>query len=304
MNNNQAVTQLIEELQPLRFPIEMRNIPGIPSELGRQLVRTDTAPATPISLHKSRYKPISHTDAFVTSLQALAGANVDLTDVYMKVESSGNGAMASVDIVFKSHEIMIGNHKLNLRYTARNSLNQVWKYQSFFGWFNHMCYNTLVSGQKLAYTSNRHTLKFDPEIAAKKIRKAAEVVMSDKPTFERWWNTPISDDKAVDLFKNTLVKYPRTEAQEMSGQGNHNMKQLEHLISNFQSETQQLHGQGDYGRNGASGTLWCAFQAATAWSTHCRDAIEGRNIHKLKEQRERKVALMINSPRWKALEAA
>ena len=296
--------ELLQQLQPLRFPVEMRNISGIPEHMGRQLVRTDRAPATPIAIHKSRYKPISHTDAFVTSLEAIDGTGIDMDNVEMQVDSINDGAMASIEVLFKSHHMKIGDHDLYLKYVARNSYNQVWKYQSFFGWMNSVCFNTLVSGQKLSYSANRHTARFDSASAVKKIRVAAEAVLSDKPLFEKWWNTPVSDEQALDLFKKTLVKYPKTEAQIMAGEGQHNIKQLSHLTENFQSEAQQLHGSGDYGRSGASGSLWCAFQAATAWSTHCRDSIEDRSNFKLKEERERKVKSMISSTKWKELEAA
>ena len=296
--------QIAERLHPLSFPIEMKDISGIPPKLGRQLVRTDTAPATPIAIHRSRYKPIPHKEAFMTSLGAIEEAGLNLDNIDLDVEVREDGAMASISVTFLDHTARIGTHNLNLKYVARNSYNQVWKYQSFFGWMNNVCFNTLVSGQKLAYTSNRHTLRFDPKVAVNKIKQAAKVIEKDKELFQRWWDTKLSDDDAVDLFKSTLVKYPKTDAQIMAGEGQHNIKQLSHLTETFQSEAQQLHGMGDYGRGDAQGSLWCAFQAATAWSTHCRDAIEGRETYKLKEERERKVKAMINCNRWKELEAA
>ena len=305
MSNTSAIETLCERLQPLRFPIDMQDIPTIPPHLGRQLVRLDRAPATPIAIHKSRYKPITHENAFISSIKALGKTGLDMTNVDMSVESFNDGAMASIDLVFNNHQMRIGDHDLKLKYVARNSYNQVWKYQSFFGWMNTVCFNTLVSGQKLAYSANRHTRNYNPESAVQKIVKAAEMVQNDKDLFEKWWNTPISDEAAKDIFEKTLVKYKKSDAQVMAGEGEHNIKQLSHLLENFQSEAQQLHGRGDYGRNGASGSLWCAFQSATAWSTHCRDAITGRDTYKLKEERERKVKAMINSTVWRQhLEAA
>ena len=103
---------LIQQLQPLRFPVEMRDIQGIPPHMGRQLVRTDRAPATPIAIHKSRYKPISHSDAFLNSLIAIDGAGIDTNNVEMKVDSFDDGAMASIEVLFKSHKMKIGTHDL------------------------------------------------------------------------------------------------------------------------------------------------------------------------------------------------
>ena len=297
--------ELLNKIEPLKFPIEMRPIPSIPTELGRQLVRLDRAPATPLAIHKSRYKPITHTEAFEPSLMAMEQAGLDLDNVDMVVEQQQDGAMASIDVTLKSHTMKIGNHQLFLKYVARNSYNQVWKYQSFFGWMNEVCFNTLVSGQKLSYTSNRHTLRFDPKSTVNKIKKAVEIVQNDKPLFDKWWNTPITDNQALNLFSNTLVKYKKTDAQIMLGQRETNQKQLSVLMENFQQESIHLHGSGDYQKKSKNeGTLWCAFQSATAWSTHCRDAIDGRSTYKLKEEREQKVKSMINSQSWIALEAA
>ena len=46
------------------------------------------------------------------------------------------------------------------------------------------------------------------------------------------------------------------------------------------------------------------FSRLVAAGCHCRDAIEGRDTYKLKEERERKVKAMINCKKWKELEAA
>ena len=73
----------------------------------------------------------------------------------------------------------------------------------------------------------------------------------------------------------------------------------------YDEEVAQIHGGGDNGRNGAKGSLWCAYQAATAWSTHLRD-VNGKAIkpHIERSEREKQVRKMINSPQWKVLEAA
>ena len=73
----------------------------------------------------------------------------------------------------------------------------------------------------------------------------------------------------------------------------------------YDAEVAQIHGRGDYGRNGAKGSLWCAYQSATAWSTNLGDVkANSTNNHIVKQRRQNDVRNMINSKKWKELEVA
>lgn len=303
-------TKLLEKLQKVNFPVEVQNIKGIPSDMARAVVRTDQASNdghTVLGVVGSRYKPIEHMKAFGGALEQIQSAYTTiLADADIKVDTYENGAMAVMECVFPSVKYRVKDHDLNLKFVARNSYNARWKYQSFFGFLNQVCFNTLVSGQKIAYTANRHTNLFDIETSNLKIKKAIEAVSLETNTFEKWWDTKVEDEQVISMFKNTIAKSQATEAQLLAGADQSNQKQLGNLIALYQDEVRHLHGDGDYGRKGAKGSLWCAYQASTAWSTHLTDVKNDNNkkLHIIKEKRQSMVSKMLQSNHWKKLEVA
>ena len=52
------------------------------------------------------------------------------------------------------------------------------------------------------------------------------------------------------------------------------------------------------------GSLWTAYQAATAWSTHVASPKAKRSVHATKVLRDDAVKKMLVSPQWLELEAA
>ena len=301
-------TQLLEKLEKVDFKVDIRNIHGIPSHLGRKIVRLDNLgrqDGDPLAIVGSRYKPISHISAFQGALETMDKSGLDFTDADLQVYSYENGAMAKIELLLPKHHTKVGDHNLYLKYVARNSYNMRWKFQSFFGWMNQVCFNTLVSGQKLAYSADRHTLNFNIDSAAKKIKNAVTAITDETKSFNKWWDTKVEDDNVASMFQETIAKNKINDHQRKYGVSDLNKKRLLTLMALYDEEVAQIHGGGDNGRNGAKGSLWCAYQAATAWSTHLRD-VKGKAIkpHIVRNEREKQVRKMINSPQWKVLEAA
>ena len=108
-----------------------------------------------------------------------------------------------------------------------------------------------------------------------------------------WYNTPVYRDQAISLFSNTLAKRMDnvTKAQVP------NKVMLSNLMKTFDEENRHIIGQGNYEKYGqrTEGTLWTAYQAATAWSTH----VPKENTRVLREDKVRK---MMASTHWKSLE--
>ncbi len=290
-----------EQMDKVNFPVAIQEIPTIPREMAQKIVRTDTEDA--LGIIKSKYRPINHVDAFDGALQKIKQAGVSFNNAEMKLDSFENGAMAKMEVVFKDHNTKIGKHDLSLKYVARNSYNGKWKFQAFFGWLNHVCFNTLVSGQKLAYTASKHTKSFDIEQSNKKIQSAIKSVTDETERFNRWWDTKVEDDYVADMFSKTIAKQKLSAGSRLAGVNQINKKQLSVLMGLYNEEVTQIHGQGDYGRKGAKGSLWCAYQSATAWSTHLNDIQKDETKKYMVEQdRQSSVVDMINSAEWKKLE--
>ena len=301
-------TKLQEALSEVEFKIDVRDIQGIPSHMGRKIVRLDQLGAQegdPLAIVGSRYKPIHHVDAFGGALEAMKSGGLDFSNHEITVNTYENGAMAKMELLLPAHHAKVGDHDLYLKFVARNSYNAKWKFQSFFGWMNEVCFNTLVSGQKIAYTANRHTTHFNVDASNKKIQNAVTAITDETENFKKWWDTKVEDDQVIDLFKTTIAKSQANDIKVASGQSDTNKKQLYHLMGLYESEVAQIHGKGDYGRNGAKGSLWCAYQSATAWSTHLGDAkLNSTNNHIVQQRRQADVRNMITSKHWKELEKA
>jgi hypothetical protein len=292
-----------EEMEKINFSIDIQDIEGIPTEMGRKLVRTDTD--TPLGIIKSKYKPILHKQAFQGALQEMKNGGLTLENAEVTIDSYENGAMAKMEVLLPEKTTLIGDHYLSLKYVARNSYNGRWKFQSFFGWLNHVCFNTLVTGQKLAYTSNRHTKSFDIDQSNKKIVNAVKAVTDETERFKNWWDTSVEDEQVKDLFEKTIAKQNLSKGSRIAGVSETNQKQLAILMGLYNEEVTQIHGKGDYGRNGAKGSLWCAYQSATAWSTHLTDI--NRNDTKkylVQVDRQKLVSEMVETNNWKELENA
>jgi len=300
-------TKLQEKLNQVDFKIDIRDIQGIPSEMGRKVVRLDNLgrqEGDPLGIVGSRYKPILHKDAFGGAIKAMKNGGLDFNNAKLDIETYENGGMAKMELLLPSHHTKVGEHDLFLKFVARNSYNAKWKFQSFFGWMNQVCFNTLVSGQKIAYTANRHTTHFDVQESNLKIQNAVSAITEETKTFNKWWNTKVDDDKVADMFTKTIAKSQASDSQIKYGSPDTNKKQLMILMGLFEAEATQIHGKGDYGRKGAKGSLWCAYQSATAWSTHLGDYDNDAKKYIVQQKRQNDVRNMINSKSWKDLEVA
>lgn len=297
-------TKLYEEqLEKINFQVNIEEIDGIPTDMAQKIVRTDTN--QPLGIVKSKYKPINHKEAFLGALMQMEKGDVSFNNSEIKIDAYENGAMAKMEVLLKDHNTKIGEHDLSLKFIARNSYNGRWKFQSFFGWLNHVCFNTLVTGQKLAYTSNRHTKSFDIDQSNKKIVNAVKAVTDETERFKKWWNTPVQDEQIKKLFETTIAKQHLSKGNKIAGINETNKKQLAILMGLYNEEVTQIHGGGDYGRNDAKGSLWCAYQSATAWSTHLSD-VNKDNTKKylVQADRQKQVADMVETSKWKELENA
>ena len=292
-------------LNEIDFPIAISEIPTIPTHMGRAVKRIDTN--TVLGVVGLKYKPITHKDAFGGAIDAINNSDMDTTGYTYDVQSHEYGALASLEINFPAHTAKIGKHDLSAKYIARNSYNGTWKFQSFFGWMNNVCFNTMVVGRKLSYTASRHTANFSVEQSHDKMNNAIRAMSDDLPQFQRWWDRKITDEAANEIFKTTIAKSQANDMDLMAGKPNLNVKQLSILMNLYDDEVRQLHGQGDYERlgsdRGSTGTMWAVYQSATAWATHLADIHSAdKKNYIIKQKRQSAVASMINSRLWKSME--
>ena len=201
-------------------------------------------------------------------------------------------------------------HSVVPEFVFRTSHNRTWANNGMMGLWRSFCYNTLVSGDKLAYVYGRHTKNFNVIAFASKIKNAGAYIAGDGLSqMRKWYHTEVSRDAAVDLFTNTLAKRTDNVARKTVA----NKVMLSNLMKVFDEENRHLHGRSLYEsyatRN--KGTLWTAYQAATHWSSHDKNTnarpshgyTRTRPSHSVIGSREDQVRQMLQSDQWLALAA-
>ena len=268
----------------------------IDPSLGVGLRRTDSG--EPIAIVSDSYEPVQYLDIVENLEQAISMSGIDLGGAEFQTNVIGHGEQLELTAKFNSEAATIDgkNDTVTPQFKFRTSHNRTWANNGMMGYFRAACYNTLVDGDKLAYVYGRHSKNFSVPSFAGKIRAASDYIANAGINKMRgWYNTSVSRNQAINLFSCTLAKRLDnvTKAQVP------NKVMLSNLMKTFDEENRHLIGRGNYEKYGerTEGTLWTAYQAATAWSTQVTKEIT-------RVLREDKVRKMMDSTHWKELEEA
>ena len=266
----------------------------IDPSLGVGLRRTDSG--EPIAIVSEAYEPVQYLDLVENLEQSIAMSGIDLDGAEFETNVIGHGEQLELTAKFNAEATTIDgrNDLVTPQFKFRTSHNRTWANNGMMGYFRSACYNTLVDGNKLAYVYGRHSKNFSVTSFASKIRAASDFIANDgMDQMKVWYNTTVDRDTAISLFSNTLAK----RMDNVSKAQVPNKVMLSNLMKTFDEENRHLIGRGNYEgySQQTKGTLWTAYQAATAWSTHVPKA----NTRVLREDKVRK---MLASPQWKELE--
>ena len=296
MFNHDVLNFNVEKFDLGAFNPNFGGIDGgkIDPSLGVGLRRTDSG--EPIAIVSDAYEPVQYLDLVENLEQSIAMSGIDLDRAEFKTNVIGHGEQLELTAKFHAEATTIDgrNDTVIPQFKFRTSHNRTWANNGMMGYFRSACYNTLVDGNKLAYVYGRHSKNFSVTSFASKIRAASDFIANDgMDQMKVWYNTTVDRDTAISLFSNTLAKRVDnvTKAQVP------NKVMLSNLMKTFDEENRHIIGRGHYEgySQQTKGTLWTAYQAATAWSTHVPKA----NTRVLREDKVRK---MLASPHWKELE--
>jgi hypothetical protein len=271
----------------------------INSKIGVGLRRTDTK--EPIAIVSDSYEPVQYLNIVENLEQSIAMSGIDLDGAVFQTNVIGNGEQLELTAKFNAEATTIDgrNDVVTPQFKFRTSHNRTWANNGMMGYFRSACYNTLVDGNKLAYVYGRHSKKFSVTSFASKIRAASDFIANDgMDQMKVWYNTTVDRDAAISLFTKTLAKrMDNVTKKEVA-----NKVMLSNLMKTFDEENRHLIGRGNYEGYAKQnkGTMWTAYQAATAWSTHVGD--NAKNQANSRVLREDKVRKMLASPQWKELE--
>ena len=280
----------------------------IPTEIGMGLKRTDTN--QPLAIVSDAYEPVQYQDIVSSLESALDLSGLDMTDAEFETNVHDNGAKLELRAKFPAHTMYLDKDKVIPEFCFRTSHNRTWANNGMMGLWRSKCWNTLVSGDKLAYVYGRHTKNFNVSAFAAKIRNAAAYIAGDGLSQMRdWYHTEISRDATVNLFTKTLAKRMDNVTRKPVA----NKVMLSNLMKIFDEENRHIHGRGTYEKYATrnNGTLWTAYQAATHWSSHDKKTnafpshgyTKTRPSHNTIGLREDRVRKMLHSNEWLALAA-
>ena len=292
---------LMHRWEPDNLSIPVIKSAEIPSEIGVGLRRTDTK--EPIGIVSDEYFPVQYAEIVDGVEQALKQAEIDMTDATFTTDVYDRGAKLELRAKFPAHQMTMRENKdiITPEFVFRTSHNRTWANNGMMGLWRSFCYNTLVSGDKLAYVYGRHTKNFNISGFASKVKTAGEFISgSGLEEMRKWYDTPVNRYQAIHLFTKTLAQ--RTD--NVSKKKVANQVMLSNLIKIFDEENRHIHGKGRYEGYATRevGTLWTAYNAATYWSSH-PNGKRGSSPHNVKVNREDKVRKMLASPEWEALAA-
>ena len=292
---------LINEWNAGEIGMPYRKADEVPSHIGVGLRRTDTK--EPIGIVSDEYKPVQYMEIVSHVEEALLWSGLDMADTEFTTNVHDQGAKLELRAKFPAHAMTIreGKDQVIPEFVFRTSHNRTWANNGMMGLWRSFCYNTLVSGDKLAYVYGRHTKNFNISGFGLKIRAAGEFIAGDGLNqMRKWYATPVKRYQAIDLFTKTLAQ--RTD--NVSRKKVANKVMLSNLMKVFDEENRHIHGRGRYESYAAreEGTLWTAYNAATYWSSHPENR-RGSSPHNVKVNREDKVRKMLSSPEWEALAA-
>ena len=267
----------------------------VPDSIGVGIQREDNGEI--LGIVSDAYEVVQYPDIVEQIEEALVISGIDMTDARFDTNVYNGGAQLELRARFPAHKQYLDGREDDVEpeFCFRTSQNRTWANNGMMGLWRSMCYNTLVSGDKLAYVYGRHTKNFNVPAFAAKIKRAAEYIASDGMAEMRtWYHTPVQREQAINLFTKTLASRMDNVKREKVA----NKVMLSSLMKTFDEENRHLIGRGAYEgyskRN--EGTLWTAYQAATSWSTHVKKP-------NTKVKREDKVRKMLASDTWKQLAA-
>ena len=197
----------VEKFNLFAYDPDPATIGAVPSKIGMGIRRKDTK--EPLGIVSQDYFPVQYREIVDGVEQALRKAELDLTGAEFTTNTWDRGGKLELRAKFPAHIQSLGtNHDTIIpEFVFRTSHNRTWANSGMMGMWRTFCYNTLVTGDKLAHVYGRHTKNFDVSAFASKIKNAGEFISgSGLDTMKNWYDTKVTREEAINLFTKTLAQ--------------------------------------------------------------------------------------------------
>lgn len=262
------------------FPVEMQPIydrfgNAIPDQ--SCVMRTDTNEV--LGVHGSRYHIVKHDDVVNSLMDAMKVANIsqDYTAKFSVIEG---GRKLRGEILFNDVTVQpkVGDY-VKFRISFFNSYDASWSFSQAADGLRLWCMNGCTTPEHTAVSRFKHTQSINIEGSAHKMMLGLDTFMNQPDRWRQWMSTLVTTDMAETFFKATVAKaYTQQQA------GKTNEKQLERLLSIFDTEAKNL---------GAN--KWALYNCLTYWASHTSDL---KNPEVARRNREDAIAKAMQHKLW------
>jgi hypothetical protein len=278
--------------QPKFFHVEARRLydeKGVELDGWRRIYNADLDKTLHVAT--DRYELVTNEDAYGAFEDGLKKSSLDLTDMQLGTDFSAFGARCFRQYVLPAHMVRVKpGVDVALRFIMLNSYDGSTRFKGMSGAYNFVCANTSIMGKDYASFSFVHRGAIDLETAVAGLVKAAEEHVQGGERWSLWPRIAISDQQAISACK----ALPGTLG---GGHGATPKSTIDHLVHAYLTARDTDGVQG--GPN-----LWTLYNVFTAWSTHGEVLNVEGGLGQAKFDRERRVAALLDTKAWKALEAA
>ena len=219
-----------------------------------------------LGMHRSRYRLITHEEAFDAVNVSLAASSIDQEGMEVYLRQSHHGARAFCEYRFPAECTHLGeDDDVCLRIILVNSYDQSSALRLTVGAFRFICSNGMIIGERYSGFSHRHTGELALTRFTESLDEGLGIYRQRSTQWKKWRLQKLSPDAA----ERTLEQFP-----EMSD------LRRETLLEYFHDEMQRL-GQ----------TRWAFYNGLTSWATHGEIQRRYRNREAaLRMERERLVS--------------
>ena len=149
----------------------------------------------PVGVVSKNYRLVDHHHVLRTVEEALAGNQINTSQVNVRAEWTINGERARFSVIFPNDErfqMQFGDKdEMRFRIEIFNSVEGSCRFMVVAGWLRFVCSNGLILGTALMQLRQQHRQQLEIEEVGRLLREALQSVGNDQQTFTHWLGTRI-----------------------------------------------------------------------------------------------------------------
>ena len=247
---------------------QMRHVPSHVA-----LIREDTNEQ--LSVVGSKYRPVTHQEAFETAEDVMMRSDLNLTDISRHTAVSHDGARAYSTWTLPEHRVTLRkDDDVALQISARNSYDGSWSFVVEVGGYRFICLNMQVFANNFAIHKSKHTQGLNLDRIAGKLSEAIKVYDKETDMWKELVDTNVNNYQAMEVLANlanckvagSMVKNMVIDPDYRRLNAPIDILYEPEVVRNKTLKT--LYFQWLLERKQLGTTGWALYNAMTNWATH------------------------------------